>query len=406
MRIVETGNHVVAWAVRLARVDVIPAYPITPQSPVVELISRFIDSGEMDCEYIPVESEHSVLAAMVGAASMGTRTFSATSSHGLVYAYEVLHWAAGARLPMVLGNVNRALGPGWNIWCDHQDSLSARDTGWIQFYCASHQELMDTTIQAFRISEDPRVMLPVMVCYDAFTLSHTYMQVDLPDQEKVDDFLPPFRSMWRLDVDCPVTHGPVVFPDDYEEMRYSIQEGMQEALVVVREVAEEYRRKVGGFHGALLDLYRMEDAEYAVLAMGTLGSEARVAVDMLREEGYPCGVVRIRCYRPFPLDELRELLSSMKAVLVFDRAVSFGLEGILSSEVRSALHGHASCPVFGVVAGLGGRDVTYVEMAGLLKMAAEGMLEKRTYWPLLRLSENHMISRKRIEELRGKAVPR
>ena len=399
MRLVETGNHVAAWAARLARVEVVSAYPITPQTQVIEEISRFIDEGEMDCEYIPVESEHSAMAAMIASAAMGVRSFSATSAHGLAYMHEMLHWAAGIRLPMVMVNVNRALGPGWNIWCDHQDAMAARDTGWVQLYCASHQEILDTVIQAFRISEDPEVILPVMVCYDAIFLSHNYMQVEIPDQEKVDRFLPPFRSLWKLDLEHPLTHGSVIYPEDYEEVRYSMSRGLDGARGVIERAADEYREIVGGYHGGLVDTYRMEDAACALVAMGSVASEAKVAVDRLREGGYRYGLVRIRSYRPFPVEKVRELLGRMRDVVVIDRSISFGMEGPLYSEVKAALYGQSEALVYDIVTGLGGRDVTYELIAENAMAASDGKLEAKTRWPAVRLNRHHLVSQKGLQEL-------
>lgn len=398
MRLVDTGNHVAAHAARLARVEVVSAYPITPQTQVIEEISRFISEGEMDCEYIPVESEHSAMAAMIGSASMGIRSFSATSSHGLAYMHELLHWAAGIRLPMVMVNVNRAMGPGWNIWCDHQDTLAARDTGWMQFYCASHQEVLDTVIQAFRISEDPKVTLPVMVCYDAIVISHNYMQFEVPEQEAVDKFLPPFRSLWKLDLDCPFTHGSVIYPDDYEEVRYSMFQGLENARGVIKKAAEEYDRIVGGYHGALVDPYEMEDAEVALVAMGSIASEARVAVDELRDHGHKCGLVRVRSFRPFPIQELRELLSGLRVVMIMDRGVSFGMEGALYSEVKASLYGHSSAEVYNLVTGLGGRDVTFEMIVENMEAALKGKMKQESAWPNVRMNEHHIVSQRGLEE--------
>ena len=398
MRLVDTGNHIAAWGARLARVEVVSAYPITPQTQVIEEISRFIDEGDMECEYIPVESEHSAMAAMIGSAAMGVRSFSATSAHGLAYMHELLHWAAGIRLPMVMVNVNRAMGPGWNIWCDHQDALAARDTGWIQLYCASHQEVLDTLIQAYRISEDPKVMLPVMVCYDAIFISHSYMQVELPEQEQVDRFLPPFRSLWKLDLDYPLTHGSVIYPDDYEEVRFSIFQGLENARGAIKRAAEEYRDIVGNHHGDLLETYRMEDAECALVALGSSASECKMAVDVLREKGYRCGVVRVRSYRPFPIAELRELLVPLRAVMVLDRSVSFGMEGALFSEVKAAIYGHAETPVYGLITGLGGRDIRYDVVAERTEDALQGKMEPGSNWPGLRLTEHHRVSKRGLEE--------
>ncbi len=398
VRMVETGNHVAAWGARLSRVEVVSAYPITPQTQVIEEISRFISEGEMECEYIPVESEHSAMAAMIGAAAMGVRAFSATSAHGLAYMHELLHWAAGVRLPMVMVNVNRALGPGWNIWCDHQDTMAARDTGWVQLYCSDHQEILDTVIQAYRISEDPRVVLPVMVCYDAFVASHTYMQVEIPEQEAVDRFLPPFRSPWRLDPEFPFTHGSVIYPDDYEEVRFSMQQAMDNARRVIAEAAREYREVVGGYHGELVETYLMEDADCALVAMGSVASECRVAVDDLRDAGHAFGLVRIRSYRPFPVEELRGLLAPLRSVLVIDRAVSFGLEGPLFSEVKAALYGHGDPSLHGLITGLGGRDVPYDLIADNAAAAAEGRLPAGSNWPSVRLNEHHHLVKRSLEE--------
>lgn len=398
MRLVETGNHIAAHAARLARVEVVSAYPITPQTQVIEEISRFITEGEMDCEYIPVESEHSAMAAMIGATSMGVRSFSATSSHGLAYMHELLHWAAGIRLPMVMVNVNRAMGPGWNIWCDHQDTLATRDTGWLQLHCASHQEVLDTVIQAFRISEDPRVNLPVMVCYDAIVISHNYMQVQVPEQEAVDKFLPPYRSLWKLDFAHPFTHGSVIYPDDYEEVRYSMFEAMDSARQVIRDAAAEYRDIVGGWHGGLIETYRMEDAETALVAIGSIASEGRVAVDELRKRGHKCGLIRVRSYRPFPVDELRAGLGDKRAVVTIDRSISFGMEGPLYSEVKAALYGHAGPEVYNLVTGLGGRDVRYDMIVENAEAAFKGKLEQASRWPTVRMNEHHAISRRGLEK--------
>jgi pyruvate/2-oxoacid:ferredoxin oxidoreductase alpha subunit len=398
MRLVDTGNHVAAWGARLARVEVVSAYPITPQTQVIEEISRFIDEGEMDCEYIPVESEHSAMAAMIGSTAMGVRSFSATSAHGLAYMHELLHWAAGIRLPMVMVNVNRAMGPGWNIWCDHQDALAARDTGWIQLYCASHQEVLDTVIQAFRISEDLKVILPVMVCYDAIFISHSYMQVEVPEQEKVDRFLPPFRSLWKLDLDYPLTHGSVIYPDDYEEVRFSMFKGLDNARKVIGQAAEEYRDIIGSYHGGMVETYRMEDADCALVAMGSMASECKMAVNELREKGHRCGVVRVRSYRPFPIAELREILAPLQVVMVLDRSVSFGMEGALFSEVKAAIYGHGDVNVYNLITGLGGRDVRYDLIAENTEAALNGKLAPESNWPSLRLNEHHRVSKRGLEE--------
>lgn len=397
-RLVDTANHIAAHAARLARVEVVSAYPITPQTQVIEEISRFISEEEFDCEYIPVESEHSAMAAMIGAAASGVRAFSATSSHGLAYMHELLHWAAGIRLPMVMVNVNRAVGPGWNIWCDHQDTMAARDTGWIQLYCSSHQEVLDTTIQAYRISEDLKVILPVMVCYDAFRMSHTYMQVDIPEQEAVDSFLPPFQTLWKLDLEHPFTHGSVIYPNDYEEVRFSMEQAQHNARKVIKEAAEEYRDILGEYHGDLIETYALEDAEHVIVAVGTIASEAKVAVDELRSSGYPCGLIRIRSFRPFPIEELKELLSDVRTVMVLDRAISFGIGGIVYSEVKAVICGCSAASTYNLIAGLGGKDVAYTMIAEYTEAAIKGRLKQETTWPYVKLTDHHMVSKQGLEE--------
>src|SRR5450756_158365 len=313
VRVLETGNHLVALAARVAGVEVVPAYPITPQTQIIEKVADLIAEGEMDAEYIPVESEHSACAALVAASLTGARAFSATSSHGLAYMHEMLHYAAGIRAPVVMANVNRALGPGWNIWCDHQDSISQRDTGWLQVYVASHQEAVDTVIQAFRITEDSSVLMPMMINMDAFVLSHTYMDAEVPDREEVAKYLPPYRPRWRLDVRKPVTHGSVVYPVDFSETRESMQIGQANAREVVTRAAEEFREMFGRWHGDLVEPYMMDGARYVIVALGSLAAESKVAVDSLRARGKEVGLLRVRFFRPFPNEELRALCAGREA---------------------------------------------------------------------------------------------
>ncbi len=397
--IIDTANHAVAYAAKLARVEVVSAYPITPQTQVIEEISRLIDEGIMDCEYIPVESEHSAQAALIGASATGVRVFSATSSHGLAYMHELLHWAAAVRLPIVMVNVNRAMGPGWNIWCDHQDSIAARDTGWIQLYCASHQECVDTLIQAFRVAEDHKVIMPVMVNYDAFLLSHTYMKVVFPEQEMVDRFLPELDPLWKLDIDNPLTHGSVIYPDDYEEVRFSMQQAHENAKGVIKQAATDYRDIVGNWHGDLIDTCMADDAEHIIVAMGSVASEAKMAVKELREQGIRCGVVRVRSYRPFPVEDLRAALAGKRTMVVIDRDCSFGLEGALFSDVKAAGYGYTEARAFNLITGLGGRDVTYGLLAEAVRAAVEGRAEA-VRWPALRLNEHHLVSKRSVEAAR------
>ena len=399
MRVLETGNHLIALAARVSGVEVVPAYPITPQTQIIEKVAELIAAGEMDAEYIPVESEHSACAALIAASLTGARAFSATSAHGLAYMHEALHYAAGIRAPVVMANVNRALGPGWNIWCDHQDSVSQRDTGWLQVYVASHQEAVDTVIQAYRITEDHSVLLPLMLNLDAFVLSHTYMEAEVPDGEQVSRYLPPYRPLWKLDPRLPVTHGSVIFPSDFSETRESMQEGQNNARVVAREAAREFKEMFGRWHGDLVDGYRLDDAEHVIVGMGSLAAEGRVAVDKLREEGHRAGMLRVRFFRPFPVDELRELCVGRKDVLVIDRDFSYGMEGALFTEVKSSLFGHVSVPVKNLIVGLGGRDVTYELIADMALRAASGELDDIT-WGDSHITGAHRVTMECLDEFK------
>ncbi|NIW10201.1 MAG: pyruvate ferredoxin oxidoreductase, partial [Gammaproteobacteria bacterium] len=356
--VIDTGNHIAGYACRAARAEVIAAYPITPQSSVVEQIAEFVEKGKMDAKYIRVESEHSAMAACIGAAAAGARTFTATSSHGLALMHEMLHWASAARLPIVMSVVNRAMGPGWNIWADFGDSLSQRDTGWLQFYCADNQEIFDTIIQAYRLCEDKRVMMPAMICHEGFILSHTSMPVKIPDQKEIDEFLPPYDPSWILDVDKPVTHGSLIYPEWYMEFRYFMHEAMENARKLIPEIAREYGRKFGREYVGHIERYKCEDADLVLLSMGTIASEAKIAVDRLRNRGVKVGVARVRVFRPFPKQEIRSLAEEPRMLTVIDRHVSYGMEGPLFIEAKASLYEKEDAPLMaGFVAGLGGRDV-------------------------------------------------
>jgi pyruvate/2-oxoacid:ferredoxin oxidoreductase alpha subunit len=340
----------------LSRAQVISAYPITPQTQVVELLSEMCADKTLDAKFIKVESEHSAMAACLGASLAGARTFTATSSQGLTLMHELLHWASGGRLPVVMGNINRAMAPGWSIWSDQNDSLSQRDTGWIQFYCCSNQEVIDTVIQAFKVSE--KLLIPGMVILDAFTLSHTYEVADIPDQKKVDDYLPPFKPPIRITPDEPHAFGGLTSPEHYFELRYKLQIDMEKAPALIEETGREYEKMFGRYLG-LVDDYRCDDAELIFVTSGTMGSTAKVAVDELRQEGVKAGNLRIKVFRPFPFEVVRKVAQRAKKIAIVDRNVSYGHHGIFYQEVKSALYGHSdSLPVFGFIAGLGGRDIT------------------------------------------------
>ncbi|HIH98212.1 MAG TPA: pyruvate ferredoxin oxidoreductase [Thermoplasmata archaeon] len=368
--IMDTANHIAGEAAKAARAEVVAAYPITPQTTVVEYIQKLISNGEFDADFICVESEHSAMAATIGASATGVRTFTATSSHGLLYMHEMLHWAALARLPIVMVNINRTIGPGWNIWADHQDSMAQRDTGWLQFHCGSNQEVFDTVIQSYKIAEAEEIQLPIMVNFDAFILSHTSMPVSIPDQPVIDKFLPKRKPVWKLDSSDPLTHGNIIPPDPYLEIRKSMQESQDKARDLIRTTAEEWKKLTGFWHGGTVEEYRAEDADLVVLAMGTLGSEAKVAVDRLRKERIKAGVFRIRSFRPFPIDEIKKLSEETKLVVV-DKALSFGGEGVLYSEVKSALYGRKN-EIFGWIAGLGGKDVSWQDLVQMVKAVKDG----------------------------------
>ena len=280
MKKVMIGNHAASHGARLSRVEVIAAYPITPQTHIVEELSELCANGDLDAQFIKVESEHSAMAACIGASAAGARAFTATSSQGLALMHEVLHWASGARLPIVMAEVNRALAPGWSIWTEQTDSLAQRETGWLQFYCENNQEVLDTIIIAYRVAE--QVQLPVMVVLDAFILSHTYEIVDIPEQSLVDSYLPPYQPQFKLDPDDPHAFGGLVTPDNYMEMRFKIHEAMQEAKSVAAKADEEFKEIFGRSYG-VLEPYRLDDADYALISAGATTSMLRVLVDNYRE---------------------------------------------------------------------------------------------------------------------------
>jgi len=356
MKQVLEGSHAVSEAVRLARVQVMSAYPITPQTHIVEALSEYCAQGSMDARFICVESEHSAMAAVIGASSGGVRTFTATSSQGLALMHELLHWASAARLPIVMAEVNRALAPGWNIWMDQTDSLAQRDTGWIQLYCEDGQEVLDTTLQAFRLAES--VNLPVMVVLDAFFLSHTFEPVDVPDQDTVDRFLPSFTPRICLDTADPCAFGQMAGPNVYMEMRHDIQMAMEKVLPVFDKVEDEFADLFDRQYGPV-EPVACDDAEIIMVVTGTAASTCRQVISDLRNKGEKVGMLKLKMLRPFPMDLMRRILKPARKVAVVDRNFSFGASGIFAQEVRAALcnsNGHP--PVFGYIAGLGGRDVS------------------------------------------------
>ncbi|AFL95446.1 2-ketoisovalerate ferredoxin oxidoreductase subunit alpha [Thermococcus cleftensis] len=359
IRKVVSGNYAAAYAVKHARVEVVAAYPITPQTSIIEKIAEFLANGEIEgLEYVPVESEHSAMAACIGASATGARAFTATSAQGLALMHEMLHWAAGARLPIVMVDVNRAMAPPWSVWDDQTDSLAQRDTGWLQFYAENNQEVYDGVLMAFKIAET--VNLPAMVVESAFILSHTYDVVEMIPQELVDEFLPPRKPLYTLtDFDNPVAVGALGGPNDYYEFRYKIAKAMEDAKKVIHEVGKEFGERFGRDYSQMIELYRTDDADFVFMGMGSLMGTVKQAVDVLRDEGYKVGAAKVRWFRPFPKEELYELAKSVEGIAVLDRNFSFGQEGILFNEAKGALYNTNAKPLMkNYIVGLGGRDFT------------------------------------------------
>lgn len=372
MKKVMVGNHAVSWGVALARAEVIAAYPITPQTQIVEELAEMCADGRLDARFIKVESEHSAMAACIGASATGVRTFTATSSQGLLLMHELLHWAGLGRLPIVMADINRAVAPGWNIWTDQNDTLAQRDTGWVQLYCENNQEVLDTTVQAFKLAET--VDLPVMIVLDAFFLSHTSEPVDVPEAAAVAAWLPPREARYKLDVSDPHAFGALTRPDAYMEMRMRQQEAMERARGVFDEVDADWGARFGRRWGAI-EAVGVEGADVVLVTSGTVTSTARHVLNERRARGERVGLVKVKMFRPFPTEALREALAGVPTVAVLDRNISPGHGGIFAEELRSALYDLEASKrprVFGFVIGLGGRDVTPAVIEECLARARAG----------------------------------
>jgi 2-oxoisovalerate ferredoxin oxidoreductase alpha subunit len=375
----DTGNRIGAKAAVMARPEVVAAYPITPQTTMVEAIAEYVAHGEFKGDYICVESEHSAMSACIGASAAGSRTFTATSSHGLLLMHEMLHWAALARLPVVMCNINRVIGPGWNIWVDENDSISQRDTGWIQFYCSSNQEIFDTVIQAFKLAEHQKIILPVMVNLNAFILSHTSMPAEIPEQQIVDDFVGKYVPHWKLDIDNPITFGNIIGPEHYYKVRRAMQEAQQNAKQLIPQIAKDWKKASGYFHGDLLEYYKCEGAEHILLSMGAIGAESKIAIDEMQKAGIKIGLARVRVIRPFPKEEIRKL-GKQADLIVIDRNISVGSEGVLFNELKAALYGESEAKATGFIAGLGGKDVTYQDIETMCRKAMKGSAKEQEWY--------------------------
>ncbi len=385
--ILTTGNKAASNAVKVSDVDVVSAYPITPQTDIVKKIATFVANGEMEAQFVPVESEHSAMSSCISASAAGARTFTATSSNGLALMHEMLHWAVGARTPVVMNSVNRAMAPPWNIWADQQDSISQRDVGWLQSYCMTNQEVLDSVIMAFRIAEE--VSLPMMNLEDAFILSHTSEVVDVPEKETVQEFLPPYDPDYKLDPEDPMSYGELAWPDDYYEFRYKIKEAYDEARELIPEVHEEFEDTFGRSYD-MLEEYKTKDADVIFITAGTIASEAMEAIDDLRDKGIKAGLGRIRIFRPFPIEQVVELARKVDVIGVIDRSYTFGQEGAFAHEVKGVLQGTdaGDTLVKSFITGVGGKDVTVDHLVGLgknlEKIREKGELDQRVQWTQLK----------------------
>jgi pyruvate ferredoxin oxidoreductase alpha subunit len=374
--VVVEGSYAVAHAVKTCRPNVISAYPITPQTHIVEDLSQFMADGEIpNCEYINVESEFSALSALVGSSAVGARSYSATTSQGLELMHEVLFNVAGMRMPIVMTVANRAVSAPINIWNDQQDSISQRDTGWIQLYAENTQEISDMTAQAFKISEDKDIMMPCMTCMDGFILSHVYEPLVLLEQDITDEFLPPFRPDRILDPKNPMTFGAFADPNFYTEFRYQQEQAMQNALKKIEDVASEFYDMYGRHFGGLIDEYRTEDADIIIMAMGSIIGTIKDVIDRLREKNVRIGLLKVRAFRPFPAQAIMNVVRDAKVVVVLDKNISLGMNaGALFIETKSVLYNtDIRVPVIGYMIGHGGRDIPMSTIEKIVADAEEVM---------------------------------
>lgn len=359
VRKIMTANRAISEAVLLAKPQVIPVYPITPQTTISEYLAQFVADGDLDAEYIKVESEHSAISAAVGASGAGSRVFTATSSQGLALMHEVLFAAAGLRTSIVMADANRSLSAPLSIWNDQQDSLSQRDAGWLHFYVEDAQEALDTTLCAFKLAEE--VHIPTMVCLDGFILTHTVEPVDVPTQEEVDSFLPEYEpDLLFLDPEEPMSIGTLADPDYYLEARYQLELGMQKSLEISKRIDKEFAEIFGRKYDSI-ETYKCEDADIVLVAMGSLCGTIREIVDDLRAEGEKVGMLKIRTYRPFPTEDIIKALDNASKIAVLDKSISFGMGGIIYTDLKTKIPADV-VDIYGFVLGLGGRDITPKEI--------------------------------------------
>lgn len=374
------ASEAIAIAAKLCRAEVVPIYPITPQTHIPEKIAEMVNNGDMDAKIINVESEHSALSAAIGSEAVGSRTFTATSSQGLALMHEVLFIASGLRLPIVMAVANRALSAPLNIWNDHQDSISQRDSGWVQLYVESAQEAFDTTIMAYKIAEDKKILTPVMICLDGFTLTHVFEPVEIHSQKLVDKFLPKFSPLNILDPKKPITIGPIVFPTHYIYIKKQQQDAIKDSISAIKTVHQEFSKLTKNSYGnGLIEEFKTKDAAYIIVAMGTVCSTIRFVVSELRKKGKKVGLLRIKTLRPFPEENVFNALKKSKAVAVIDRDVSLGFDGALYTDLRSALYNKVDAKIHSFIAGLGGKDITADDICSIFSKIEKEKKELREW---------------------------
>jgi pyruvate ferredoxin oxidoreductase alpha subunit len=364
------GSRAVAEIVKLCKPGVISAYPITPQTHIVEELAQFVANGELNSQFVNVESEHSAASVVLGASATGVRAYTATSSQGLFLMGEVVFNIAGLRLPLVLTCANRAVSAPINIWNDQQDSVSLRDSGWVQFYAENMQELVDLHLIAYRLAEDKSVMLPVMVCMDGYVLTHGIETLDLPSQEQVDKFLPEYKALYKLDPADPQTMGVLADPETYMETRYAIQKTLKDTLTLIPKLNADFSKVFGRNYQGLIEAYRTKDAERVIVAMGSVCGTIKEVIDELRAKGKKIGLLKVVAYRPFPSQAIYEALKGIPKVAVVDRALSLGSYAPLAGEIKAVFFGKKKKPqvISSFIAGLGGRDITRHSIKEIIRL--------------------------------------
>jgi pyruvate ferredoxin oxidoreductase alpha subunit len=371
-----TANRAIAEAVKLAKPNVVPVYPITPQTTISEYLATFVANGDLAAEYIRVESEHSAISAAVGASGTGVRVFTATSSQGLALMHEILFAAAGLRVPIVMGNANRALSAPLSIWNDQQDSISQRDTGWMQLFAEDAQEALDLVLQAYKISENEKVLLPCMVCVDGYYLTHTVEPVDIPTQEEVDDFLPPYQPTHSyLDPKDPMSIGTFTDPNYYMEARHDMEVAMEGAKEVIKTVNKEFAEKFGRKYD-LVENYMCDDAEIIIVAMGSICGTIKAVIDNMRKEGHKVGLLRVIAFRPLPTEDIYNAVKNAERIAVLDKNISFGIGGVLFNEIKAKMNVDAR----GFILGLGGRDVSNEDIRNIIEITKNSTEINKINW--------------------------